>query len=215
MEFKEPKTFTPEEMAKMQKERALSDAELVQDGAEYVVNENGIRLQVTEGQINKAKKETPANYEATGDSIVSKILEENLDPDTVNEFSKFLGQMPKGLKEDGLKSSILALCMRIKLVENILDENELRIFRQMLSKMSPISEMTQGTLSSSYMEDYSTSYTQTIEIPAEISHKQRFKFLIKLTSMGFDISKKDQFGFDTPLSNMHLELLKEYNDNPK
>jgi hypothetical protein len=47
---------TPEEMAKIQKERALSDAELIKGGAEYVVDEKGMRLDVAYEQIKAAEK---------------------------------------------------------------------------------------------------------------------------------------------------------------
>ncbi len=57
MGIEEPKMPTPEEMAKIQKERALSDAELINEGAEYVVDEKGVRLEVEYEQIEGAKKE--------------------------------------------------------------------------------------------------------------------------------------------------------------
>lgn len=58
MEIREPKMPTPEEVAKMQKERALSDAELIKGGAEYNYDEKGnSRLEVTEQQKSKIKKE--------------------------------------------------------------------------------------------------------------------------------------------------------------
>ncbi|KKU54806.1 MAG: hypothetical protein UX75_C0019G0013 [Candidatus Moranbacteria bacterium GW2011_GWE2_47_10] len=53
----EPKMPTPEEMAKIQKERALSDAELIKGGAEYVADENGLRLEVTREQANQIEDE--------------------------------------------------------------------------------------------------------------------------------------------------------------
>ena len=43
----EQKMPTPEEMAKIQEERILSDAELIKGGAEYVVDEKGMRLDAT------------------------------------------------------------------------------------------------------------------------------------------------------------------------
>jgi hypothetical protein len=57
MGFETPKMPTPEGMAKIQKERALSDAELIKGGAEYVVDEKGMRLDVTYEQIKEAEKE--------------------------------------------------------------------------------------------------------------------------------------------------------------
>ncbi|MBI1755367.1 hypothetical protein HY250_03420 [Candidatus Azambacteria bacterium] len=41
MGIEEPKQYTPEEMAAMEKSRRISDAELLKDGAEYVVDERG------------------------------------------------------------------------------------------------------------------------------------------------------------------------------
>jgi len=53
-----PKVPTPEEMAKIQKSRAISDAELLSKGAEYKADkEGGLRLEATEDQISAAKKE--------------------------------------------------------------------------------------------------------------------------------------------------------------
>ena len=57
MGFETPKKPTPEEMAKIQKERALSDAKLIKGGAEYVADEHGLRLEVTKNQIVNAEKE--------------------------------------------------------------------------------------------------------------------------------------------------------------
>ena len=53
-----PKIPSAEEMAKMQKERVLNDAELIKDGAEYAVQDDGnLRLEATPGQIESARKE--------------------------------------------------------------------------------------------------------------------------------------------------------------
>jgi len=60
----EPKMPTPEEMAKLQKERTLSDSELIKDGAEYVGEDNNLRLDVTDKQIEDAKGEMNAEKEA-------------------------------------------------------------------------------------------------------------------------------------------------------
>lgn len=61
MGFGESKMPTPEEMAKIQKERTLSDAELLKDGAEYVNSKNGPRLDVKYSQIDDAKDEMIEN----------------------------------------------------------------------------------------------------------------------------------------------------------
>ena len=58
------KTFKPEEIAKNQESRTLSDAELIKGGARYVPTESGEpRLEVTREQRNEAKKEMVQDYE--------------------------------------------------------------------------------------------------------------------------------------------------------
>lgn len=53
------KIFSPEKVAHTQKERTLSDAELLKGGAEYKLDEKGenIMLEATEEQKDKAKEE--------------------------------------------------------------------------------------------------------------------------------------------------------------
>jgi hypothetical protein len=54
MGFGEPKMPTPEEMAEIQKERTLSDAELIKEGANYVSEADGnLRLEVAKEEIDK------------------------------------------------------------------------------------------------------------------------------------------------------------------
>ena len=49
------KQYTPEEMAELEKSRAINDAELLKDGAEYKVDEKGNKhLEVTEQHIGTA-----------------------------------------------------------------------------------------------------------------------------------------------------------------
>ena len=57
MGFEQPSTPSPEEMAEIKKERTLSEAELLEGGAEYKVDEEGKeRLEVTDEQIEEAKE---------------------------------------------------------------------------------------------------------------------------------------------------------------
>lgn len=58
MSFEQPKMPSSEKMAEIKKERTLSDAELLKEGAEYKFNEDDQKiLELTEGQIECAKKE--------------------------------------------------------------------------------------------------------------------------------------------------------------
>jgi hypothetical protein len=58
MKFEQPSMPSPEEMAKTEKERTLSDAELLKEGAEYKFNEGGEKsLNVTDEQVEAAREE--------------------------------------------------------------------------------------------------------------------------------------------------------------
>jgi len=58
MKFEKPSMPSPEEMAKIEKERALSDAELLKGGADYKFDEKDRkRLDVADEQIEKARGE--------------------------------------------------------------------------------------------------------------------------------------------------------------
>lgn len=71
----EPKMPTPEEMAKRQKERALSDFNLIQGGAEYDVDENrATRLDLTEEQMAMAKKDMLIEKKTVTDSYKLQTL---------------------------------------------------------------------------------------------------------------------------------------------
>ncbi|MDO8429898.1 MAG: DUF4116 domain-containing protein [bacterium] len=53
---KESKQYTPTEMAKLEKDRTLSDAEFLKEGAEYKVREGGKKeLELTEDQIERIR----------------------------------------------------------------------------------------------------------------------------------------------------------------
>ncbi|TAK95810.1 hypothetical protein EPO05_03330, partial [Patescibacteria group bacterium] len=62
---------TPEEVAAIQKERTINDAELLKDGAEY--NENGV-LAPTDEQTRKAEKEM--KFELLSKELESKGIKE-------------------------------------------------------------------------------------------------------------------------------------------
>jgi hypothetical protein len=78
----EEQKLTPEEQAKLEKSRALSDAELLKGGAEYVVDENGEkRLEVTKDQpyeLRKRKKLEEASVEFVNEagSLLRKALDD-------------------------------------------------------------------------------------------------------------------------------------------
>lgn len=52
--MEQPKQYTPEEIAQLEKSRTISDAELLKGGAEYAVNEKGEkRLEVSKKQLSR------------------------------------------------------------------------------------------------------------------------------------------------------------------
>lgn len=71
----EPKQYTPEEIAELEKSRTISDAELLKDGAEYVVGEGG------EKQLNATEQQKKEIFE-TG----NLTDEEQLQIDKVKEM---------------------------------------------------------------------------------------------------------------------------------
>ncbi len=74
MGFEKPYQPTPEEQAKIKKERTLSDAELIKEGSGYALEED--RLELTKEQIEKIKKEMNVDiaqkYENLKDIIKNK-----------------------------------------------------------------------------------------------------------------------------------------------
>lgn len=77
MGFEKADTPSPEEMAKIEKERTLSDAELIKEGAEYEFDSEGNKvLKVTESQIeekieenNKIEKQKEVTKEKISESL--------------------------------------------------------------------------------------------------------------------------------------------------
>ena len=84
------KKVSPEEMAKIKKERTLSDAELIKGGAEYVGDENGIRLNVTESQIKEASNEMQAENEKI---YREKVMHERINNIKQGNFTEIEQQM--------------------------------------------------------------------------------------------------------------------------
>jgi len=71
---------SPEEMAKNEKERTLSDAELLKGGAEYKIEEDFIkRLEATPEQIKKAKEEMEIELKIGKDPESKEIYEKLTD----------------------------------------------------------------------------------------------------------------------------------------
>ena len=73
MNFEQPPMPSPEEVAKIEKERALADAELLKEGADYRFNEEGEKiLDVTDEQIEEARREMEKDENASTENQESK-----------------------------------------------------------------------------------------------------------------------------------------------
>ena len=140
MELGEPKIPTPEEIAKTQKERALSDAELIKDGAEYVVDEKGTRLDVASDaaytQIEEAKKEMK---QEKIDQKSPKI-ELPKDPEIVQKLQSKLKEYKQRLEEKKLKMDewaapeqvfpmLVGTKYKIAVLEKVLKDGEIKTFK--------------------------------------------------------------------------------------
>ena len=84
MDQEQPKQYTPEEIAEMEKSRTISDAELLKGGAEYSVNEKGEKenLLVTNEQSEKLHEEFRSEELKKAQEIVNKLF--------INEVKDFL-----------------------------------------------------------------------------------------------------------------------------
>jgi len=89
MKFEQSPTPSPEEMAKIEKERALSDAEILKGDAEYKFSEKGKkRLEATDEQIEEAKREMDRDLESKTEQAK---IEQKLNPQNV-EFALKIGK---------------------------------------------------------------------------------------------------------------------------
>jgi hypothetical protein len=124
MNFEQPSKPAPEEIAKIEKGRAISDAELLKNGAEYKINEKGEkRLDATDEQIEEARKEfikeeikdglenshsfVPLMMDKFSKEDISLILEALQDEqkNTINEKWQKLEEIDKSEKQRELEES--------------------------------------------------------------------------------------------------------------
>jgi hypothetical protein len=105
MGFEQPTPLTPEEMAKIEKERALSDAEFLEGGAEYKINEQGEKqLEMTREQRERAQDEM------INDKIEKLTTEEKslfiADQGITNSMSKIDSLMHEGKIDKQTRDSL-------------------------------------------------------------------------------------------------------------
>ncbi len=109
MKFEQPPAPSPEEMAKIAKERALSDAELLKGGAEYKFDEKGEKhLEVTDEQVAKASM-LPYNLESpkTINEQRTQFIERQLkDAETFIAMQNFASEEAKAQAIEKFKSGI-------------------------------------------------------------------------------------------------------------
>mgnify|MGYP001559555202 CR=1 FL=1 len=123
MKFEQPPMPSPEEMAKIEKERALSDAELLKGGAEYKFNEKGEkRLDATDEQLEEARKEMKKDSKESRGGLKStkEMIAEQLSRETeelqkeknaeqekiIKEFEKSLNELQKDIRQGNVSYRI-------------------------------------------------------------------------------------------------------------
>ena len=98
-----PKQLTPEEIAKLEKSRTISDANFLEKGAEYVVDDNGNKhLRITDEQLEglnkeEARKKIKATEEKYGAEMAGT--------ETIEQFQSKM-ELIMSLKEKDLVSYV-------------------------------------------------------------------------------------------------------------
>lgn len=114
---KGPSMPSSEEMAQNEKERTLSDAELIKDGAEYKINEKGEkRLDLTDKQIEGVKEEMEISQESREE--LSLRLERSRSKYAKNELKEVFAILERHLRpiesELSPKEKIIIECNRMQ-----------------------------------------------------------------------------------------------------
>lgn len=161
MGFETPKIPTPEGMAKIQKERALSDAELIKGGAEYVVDEKGMRLDVTYEQIKAAEKEMKMEKEESPkielpkDAEVVKRLQNKL-----KDYKQRLAEEKKKIDPYKAPEQVFHILAdtnyKIAVLEKVLLEGEVNTFELSRELNSQDGQFDSGAFNNAcgVIEDY-------------------------------------------------------------
>ncbi len=145
------------------------------------------------------------------------VLAVNLSKTKKESFNKFLNQTPKGLKGSGIENRLLVLGLQIELAKNLLDEEEMLKFNEIINKIHNIQEMNKSEITTATLSHFCNSKRQEILIPdfdkhPNVSMKLQGKFIDKLRSLGFDISKGSEGHTDPKKYYLKLSFLEEYDD---
>lgn len=152
MEFK-PKQYTPEEITRLEKSRTISDAELLKDGAEYMVGPEGQEpvLNPTDEQILHLKE----LYKHEGNWVERKMVE-GIDQEKFKTFNDTLLQELKARFLEAVDENVAGFSDKYKqeyfvglsnseIKENaklkILGRIELAIIEAKKDKLNPVAEI--------------------------------------------------------------------------
>src|SRR3989344_8116633 len=96
MKFEQSPMPSQEEMAKIEKERVLSDAELLKGGAEFKFNEKGDKtFELTDKQIKEKKEEMEKDLESRKKWGKESTEKETSEP---KEFKEYLSNLSNEIK---------------------------------------------------------------------------------------------------------------------
>lgn len=98
---------SPEERVEIEKQRTLSDAELLKGGAEYKMDEDGhLRLEVTPEQIEAVKREMDTGQEGAKEKRhemtkeeIKQILIERISDERNAKYDELTNLVPKSIRE--------------------------------------------------------------------------------------------------------------------
>lgn len=150
-----PKQRTPEEIAKLEKSRTISAAELLKDGAEYVVGRNGEKiLRITKEQKSLLAKEDLEGFKETkilenlmdtfgghigmppslaGMALVGQVFNGKISMDNcVAEFDRLTGEMHKEHARSGVDIGLIREHV-LRGMEKELNETEFVNFKSLES----------------------------------------------------------------------------------
>ena len=111
----EPKQYTPEEIAQLEKSRTISDAKLLKDGAEYSVNEKGDKAIILTEEQKKALHDSmefsPKRMEIYSKYIDKKEVEDYLtalDSEKEVDWSSLTDKIRERERSEGVSDRMMA-----------------------------------------------------------------------------------------------------------
>lgn len=137
---KQPNIPSPEEQAKIQRSRTLSDAELIKGGADYVPTEGSdMRLEVTPEQIKKIREDSPEEFEIQNEKIfgayekeiedfISSFDTENPTKENLKKLVEYLDTTGENDKDGGRRYRGINLAEKVGIPFDMESTNGVKFF---------------------------------------------------------------------------------------